>query len=199
MGMGRESIPSFTLTWVAMTAAMMTPSSLPFVVSFARRASRWPLATAVLVGAYLFVWTGFGIAVYLASMTIPISIPAATAAVLAIAFVGLYALTPVMRLGRRRCIEMCRRRERIDGWGLRAAIVEGTTYGVSCVACSAGVMLAVVVLGMSNLVWIAAGAAMVLLYKLDRPWDATNRARHVHAVGGDPNRPVIVTPPRRGE
>lgn len=170
MGMGMESLPSFTLMWVAMSAAMMTPSSLPFVVSFARRLPGWPLATTVLVSAYLLVWTGFGIAVYFASMTIPISIPAATAAALAVAFVGLYALTPVMRLGRRRCVEMCRRTDRIDGLGLRAAIVEGGTYGVSCVACSAGVMLAVVVLGMSNLVWIAAGAAMVVLYKLAGGW-----------------------------
>jgi predicted metal-binding membrane protein len=180
MGMGMETLPSFALTWVAMTAAMMTPSTLPFVVSFARRLPRWPLATAVLVAVYLLVWSGFGIAVYFASMAIPISIPAATAAALAIAFVGLYALTPVMRLGRRRCIEMCRRTERIDGLGVRAAIVEGITYGVGCVACSAGVMMAVVVLGMSNLVWIAAGAAMVLLYKLAGRW--TRRIEPVASV-----------------
>jgi len=175
--MGMETLPSFALTWVAMTAAMMTPSTLPFVVSFARRLPRWPLATAVLIAAYLLVWSGFGIAVYFASMTIPISMPAATAAALAIAFVGLYALTPVMRLGRRRCVEMCRRTERIDGLGVRAAIVEGIAYGVGCVACSAGVMLAVVVLGMSNLVWIAAGATMVLLYKL-----AGHRTRRIEPV-----------------
>jgi len=180
MGMGMETLPSFALMWVAMTAAMMTPSTLPFVVSFVRRSPRRPLATVVLVAAYLLVWSGFGIAVYFASMTIPISIPAATAAALAIAFVGLYALTPVMRLGRRRCVEMCRRTERIDGLGVRAAIVEGVTYGVGCVACSAGVMLAVVVLGMSNLVWIAAGAAMVFLYKLAGRW--TRRIEPVASV-----------------
>jgi len=170
MGMGLGSLPSFTITWVAMTAAMMAPSAAPFVVSFSRRASRPPLPTAVLIATYLLVWTCFGIAVYYASMAIPVSLPAATAAALAIAFVGLYALTPVMRAGRQRCIEMCRRTDRINGPGLRRALAEGTTYGASCLVCSWAVMLAVVVLGMSNIVWIAAGAAMVLLYKLSWPW-----------------------------
>lgn len=170
MRIGMQSLPSFTLMWMAMTAAMMTPSTMPFVVSFVRRSPHRPLATAVLVAAYLIVWTGVGIAVYFASMAIPISVHATTAAALAIAFVGLYALTSVMRLGRRRCIEMCRRTERIDGLGLQTAIVEGTTYSISCVACSAGVMLAVIVLGMSNLVWIAVGAAMIFLYKLSGHW-----------------------------
>jgi predicted metal-binding membrane protein len=170
MGMGFGSLASFTITWVAMTAAMMAPSATPFVVSFARRAPRPPLPTAVLIAVYLLVWTCFGIAVYYASMAMPISLPAATAAALAIAFVGLYALTPVMRAGRQRCIEMCRRTDRINGQGVRAAVVEGTTYGVSCVVCSGAVMLAVVVLGMSHIVWIALGAAMVLLYKLAWPW-----------------------------
>jgi len=170
MSVSMDTLPSFIVMWTAMTAAMMTPSTLPFVVSFARRSSRRALATAVLVVAYLLVWTGFGITVYFASTTIPISLPSTTAAALAIAFVGLYALTPVMRLGRRWCIQMCRRTERIDGLGLRAAIVEGTGYGVGCVACSAGVMLAVIVLGMSNLAWIGAGAALIFLYKLTWRW-----------------------------
>lgn len=169
-GMGFGSLPSFTLMWVAMTAAMMAPSAAPFVVSFARRAARPPLPTAVLIAVYLLVWSGFGIAVYYASMAIPFSLPTATAAGFAIAFVALYALTPVMRAGRQRCIDICRRTDRINGLGLRAAVVEGATYGVSCVACSGAVMLAVVVLGMSNIVWIAAGGAMVLLYKLAWPW-----------------------------
>jgi predicted metal-binding membrane protein len=170
MAMGFGSLPSFTLMWVAMTAAMMAPSAAPFVVSFARRAPRTPLPTAVLIAVYLLVWTCFGIAVFYASMAISVSLPAATATALAIAFVGLYALTPVMRAGRERCVDMCRRADRINGLGLRAAVVEGITYGISCVVCSGAVMLAVVVLGMSNIIWIAAGAAMVLLYKLARPW-----------------------------
>ena len=170
MGVGFGSLPSFTLMWVAMTAVMMAPSAAPFVVSFARRAPRPPLPTALLIAVYLLLWTCFGIAVYYASMAIPISLPAATAAALAIAFVGVYALTPVMRAGRQRCIDICRRTDRINGLGLRAAVVEGTAYGVSCVVASGAVMLAVVALGMSNSVWIAAGAAMVLLYKLAWPW-----------------------------
>ena len=168
MGMG--SLPSFALTWAAITAAMMSPSTLPFVVSFARRARRWPLGAVVLVAAYLLVWTGFGVALYFISDAISLPLPASTAAGLAIACAGLYALTPLRRLGQVRCMEMCRRRDSIDGMDLRIAAAEGTSYGLGCVACSGGVMVALMVLGMTNVLWLAAGAAVVLLYKFVGRW-----------------------------
>lgn len=168
MGMG--SLPSFALTWAAMTAAVMSPSTLPFVVSFARRARRWPLGSVVLVAAYLLVWTGFGVAAYFVSNATSLPWAASTAAGLGITFAGLYSLTPLKRLGQARCIEMCRRRASIDGLGLRTAAAAGTAYGLGCVACSGGVMVALMVLGMTNVLWLAAGAAVVLLYKLAGLW-----------------------------
>ena len=164
------SITSFLLTWPAMTAAMMAPSALPFVVSFARRAKRWQVPTAVLVVAYLMVWVVFGVGVYYASMAISPPWSAGVVAGVAIAFVGLYAFTPVMRIGQARCIEMCRRRERIEAGTLRTAVTEGASYGLSCVACSGAVMLALIVLGMSNLVLMVAGSALILLYKVAGRW-----------------------------
>ena len=149
-----------------MTAAMMAPSALPFVIAFARRAQGWPLPTAVLVAAYLAVWTVFGAGAYVVSMALPTLWPAG----IAIAFVGLYAFTPTMRAGRARCISMCQRRDPIEGRGFRAAAGEGLTYGVSCVACSGGVMLALVVLGMTSIVLMAAGSVLILLYKIGGGW-----------------------------
>jgi membrane protein YdbS with pleckstrin-like domain len=49
---------------------------------------------------------------------------------------------------------------------LRGALLEGSAYAASCLVCSAGVMVALVVLGMSNLWLIVAAAAVLLLYKL---------------------------------
>ncbi len=160
------TVQSFLVTWTAMTAAMMAPSALPFVVAFARRARAWPLPSAVLVAAYLAVWTVFGFGAYIASMAFPVLWPAG----IAIAFVGLYAFTPLMRAGQARCISMCRRRDPIEGRGVRAAAGEGLTYGVSCVACSGAVMFALVVLGMSSIVLMGAGSALILLYKVGGGW-----------------------------
>jgi len=160
------TVQSFLITWTAMTAAMMAPSALPFVVAFARRAKGWPLPTAVLGSAYLAVWTVFGVGGYVASMAFPVLWPAG----IAIAFVGLYAFTPLMRAGQARCISMCRGRDPVEGRGVRAAAGEGLTYGLSCVACSGGVMLALLVLGMSNLVLMAAGSALIFLYKIAGGW-----------------------------
>ena len=45
----------------------------------------------------------------------------------------------------------------------------GARYGVSCLGCSAGVMVAMVAMvpiGMSNLVWMVVLSAIVLAYKL---------------------------------
>jgi predicted metal-binding membrane protein len=157
---------SFLVTWIVMTAAMMAPSALPFIVAFARRVREWPLPTVVLAGAYLGVWALFGVGAYFVSMAFPMSWPAG----IAILFVGLYAFTPLMRAGQARCIAMCRRKDPVEGRGFRAALGEGLTYGVSCVACSGGVMLALVVLGMSSVVLMAAGSALILVYKIAGGW-----------------------------
>jgi len=165
MGMG--SFPSFILMWTPMTAAMMAPSALPFIVSVARRSRPWPPATGLVVAAYLLVWTAFGVGVYLVSGAVSLPLPAGAAAGVAVVLAGLYSLTPLMRAGQARCIAMCREREQV---GVHGAAVAGISYGLSCLACSAGVMAAIVVLGMSNPAWVVAGAAVVLLYKVPGRW-----------------------------
>ena len=170
MGTGMASVQSFVLAWTAMTAAMMAPSTLPFVISFTRRANRWQLPTLALVAAYLTVWAAFGVGVYYGSMAISVPWPAGVAAGVAIAFVGLYAFTPLMRFGQARCIAMCGRRVPIEAGAVRAGLTEGVTYGLGCVACSSGVMLPLVVLGMSDLALMLGGSALILLYKVAGRW-----------------------------
>jgi predicted metal-binding membrane protein len=162
--MGIGSLQSFLLMWTPMTAAMMAPSALPFVVSVARRSQAWPLTTTVGIVAYLLVWTVFGIGVYFASSAISLPVPAVLAVAAAILFAGLYSLTPWMRAGQARCIAMCGERESL---GVEAAGAKGLVYGFNCVLCSAGVMVALAVVGMTNLAWVAVGAAVILVYKLD--------------------------------
>jgi predicted metal-binding membrane protein len=45
-------------------------------------------------------------------------------------------------------------------------MVAGARYGLSCVGCSAGLMVAMAIIGMWNLGWMVILAAVVLLYKL---------------------------------
>jgi len=131
----------------------------------ARRLGRRRAALLALAATYLVAWIGFGLAVYLLMPWI-MFIPAAVA----VAVVGFYAFTPLMRLGQRRCIEMCGRRDPIPSGAARAAVREGLAYGASCFACSGAVMLALVVLGMSSIPLMVAGAGLILLYKLAGAW-----------------------------
>jgi predicted metal-binding membrane protein len=45
-------------------------------------------------------------------------------------------------------------------------VVAGASYGLSCLGCSAGLMVAVAIIGMSNLSWMVMLSGVVLVYKL---------------------------------
>jgi predicted metal-binding membrane protein len=165
-------IVSFAVAWVAMTAAMMLPSAIPFVVSFGCSFARdrtWPLAAALLVLVYLAVWLVFGLGLYAVTTVVPMPMPSVLVTALAVAFAAAYVLTPLRAGGAARCAEMCRRFEGGSGGAIRAAAARGGRYGLACVECTAGVMLAVFVVGMSDLRLMVAGAAAVLLVKA-RSW-----------------------------
>src|SRR5437879_3513584 len=61
------SAPLFLATWVAMMVAMMFPTAAPMILTFARVSAgqrargRAFVPTWVFVGAYLLVWTLFGV------------------------------------------------------------------------------------------------------------------------------------------
>lgn len=173
IGMGPTSFPSFALSWVPMMAAMMLPSATPLVMAFVREldgSRSWPVGVGVLLAVYLFVWACFGIGLFAMANAAGLRLPRDLAAVLAIAFAGLYALTPLKRAGQARCVEMCRRLALPEGGAVRAACAAGSAYGLGCVACSAGVMVALFAVGMSDLWMMVLGAGLVFLFKLATPW-----------------------------
>ena len=79
---------------------------------------------------------------------------------------GLYALTPLKRASEARCHELCALHGPLPFNLMRSALVVGARYGLSCLGCSAGVMVALVLIGMSNLVWMIVLTAVVLADKL---------------------------------
>jgi len=170
MAMDHGSLASFAISWVVMMAAMMLPSALPLVYEFARRSEgrrHWQAATGVLATTYLLMWLAFGLVCYFVLNAFPQ--PWANQGLvggLALALAGLYGLTPIKSASEARCRELCSLHGPLPFNLVRSALVVGARYGLSCVGCSAGLMVAMVIIGMTNLGWIVVLGGVVLVYKL---------------------------------
>jgi predicted metal-binding membrane protein len=170
MAMGLGSFGSFVATWAAMMAAMMLPSATPLVFEFARNSERrrgWQAATALLGATYLGVWVGFGVVCYMLYNAIGMPWPnQELIGGAALVTAGLYALTPVKRASEALCRERCALHGPLPFNLKRSAVVAGARYGLSCLGCSIGLMVAMVLVGMNSLVWMIVLAAVVLVYKV---------------------------------
>ena len=152
-------------------AAMMTASAVPFFFAYGRD-SRRPVATAMVVLIYVATWAliGFTLDYMMGMVMMPSSFLIAAGAV---AMAVVYALTPWGRWARNRCRGMAQREPRKSRF--RDALADGASYTAYCIVCSAGIMLALVVVGMSSALAIVAGAAAMLLYKIT-PWPVPARS-----------------------
>ncbi len=170
MTIGLGSIGPFIAGWVVMMAAMMLPSATPLVFEFARNAEGrrgWQAATALLGVTYLGVWLAFGVVCY--ALYNALGMPWPNQGLLggaALIIAGLYALTPIKRASEAWCRELCALHGPLPFNLMRSAVVAGARYGLSCLGCSAGLMLAMVLIGMSNLIWMIVLAAVISTYKL---------------------------------
>ena len=173
MDMGPGPIDSFAVAWVIMMAAMMLPSAIPVVLEFARTAERrrgWPVATGVLAATYLGVWLMFGVVCY--ALYAAARMPWRNQAVvvgLALALAGVYSLSPIKRASQARCRELCALHGPLPFNLMRSAAVAGARYGLSCLGCSAALMVAMVLLGMESLWWAVLLSIVVLIYKVAPP------------------------------
>src|SRR5919109_983900 len=170
MSMGLGAIDAFIAGWTVMMAAMMLPSAMPLIFEFARTAEGrqgWRVATALLGVTYLGVWLAFGLVCY--ALYTALGMPWPNQGLIggaALVIAGLYALTPVKRASEARCRELCALHGPLPFNLMRSAVVVGARYGLSCLGCSAGLMLAMVLIGMSSLGWMTVLAAVILANKL---------------------------------
>ena len=173
MDVGLGPIESFAATWLVMIAAMMLPSAIPVVLEFARTAERrkgWQVATGVLAATYLGVWLIFGVVCYAIYTAARMPWPNQPVAVgLALALAGVYSVSPIKRASQARCRELCALHGPLPFNLLRSAAVAGASYGLSCLGCSAALMVAMVLLGMSNLWWAVILSIVILVYKFAPP------------------------------
>jgi len=165
--------------WAVMMVGMMGPSAAPMLLLFtaaqSKRGNRGASLSAGTFGVgYVFVWTVFSAGAAIAqwalhqmallSPAMTLLSPRIGGAVLVAA--GLYQMTP----WKNACLTHCRSplsflmthwRER--KWG---ALWIGAHHGAYCLGCCWALMIILFVVGVMNLVWVAALAAFVLLEKV---------------------------------
>ena len=179
MDMGLGSLQSFATTWLVMMAAMMLPSIVPLVYEFAHNAEGrrgWPVATAALGATYLSVWLVFGLLCYTVYRALNMPWPDQhLIGGLALVLAALYAVTPIKRASEARCRELCALHNALPFNLLRSAFVAGIRYGLSCMGCTAGLMVAAVIIGMTSLGWMVIISGLILAYKLAPPLEGKYR------------------------
>ena len=163
-------------SWQVMTAAMMLPSSLPFIRMYraaASNAPEFPRALALFLTAYFGVWTAFALAAFTGDMQVhrlvetwpwlashPQIIAAGTLALAAI-----YQLTPLKDA----CLKACRhpglylvshyRRGALNGLRL------GLGHALFCLGCCWALMLVMFAAGVAHLAWMGVLAVIMLVEK----------------------------------
>ena len=170
VSMGLGPLGPFVVAWTVMMAAMMFPSAMPLMFEFARNAERrrnWRLATALLGVTYLGVWLAFGVVCFLLYNALGMPWPnQAVVGGAALIIAGLYALTPLKRASEARCRELCAVHGPLPFNLMRSAVIAGGRYGLSCLGCTAALMVAMLLIGLSNVLWMIALAVLILVYKL---------------------------------
>lgn len=173
-----EALFTFAM-WVVMMVGMMAGSAMPVLLLFAgAHAGRGGGKTAFIVLmfalGYLAVWVGFSACATLAqwalhhtgmlSPELAASSPQVGGAVLCAA--GLYQLTPAKRA----CLTHCRSPLGflMTHWrdGTTGALQMGMRHGAYCLGCCWALMGVLFVVGVMNLVWVAALALFVFLEKI---------------------------------
>jgi predicted metal-binding membrane protein len=116
------------------------------------------------------VWLLFGLVCYAIYTVLGMPWPnQATVVGLALALAGVYSFSPIKRASQARCRELCALHGPLPFNLMRSAAVAGARYGLSCLGCSAALMVAMVLLGMSSLWWGVILSIVVLVYKFAPP------------------------------
>ncbi len=175
--------PDFLLMffmWAVMMVGMMLPSAGPMILAFAginrrRRQQGSPyVPTGIFLAGYLLVWAGFSAVATLAqwglvqaALLSPMMASASPAlgGVLLLA-AGLFQLSPLKNV----CLRHCRTPMGFvtNDWrdGRPGALYMGLHHGSYCLGCCWALMGLLFLLGVMNLLWIAALAAFVLVEKV---------------------------------
>jgi predicted metal-binding membrane protein len=165
--------------WTVMMVGMMTASAAPVVLLFAgiergRNAQRAPGVVLAFGAGYLLVWTAFSAgaalaqwALHQAAMLSPVmSTSSALVSGAILIAAGVYQLTPFKGA----CLTHCRSPLGflMSHWrdGTAGALRMGIAHGTYCLGCCWALMCVLFVVGVMNLVWVAAMTIFVLVEKI---------------------------------
>src|SRR4051812_32720468 len=162
----------FLLGWTAMMVAMMIPATLPLILLY-RVVTRqrfgsvqMRVGTAALVIGYVAVWVVAGLPIYVYALSAE-SIGRFAAVLPAILLVigGVYQFTSLKRSCHTRCSSPLF--FLMQKWkpGIGGALRVGVLHGVDCLGCCAGLMIALVALGMMNLALVFTAALIIFAEK----------------------------------
>jgi len=169
----------FAMWWVMMLG-MMLPSAAPMILTFAsvqrrkRERDQPYVPTTMFVAGYLIVWGAFSAAATAAQWALQqgallspmLALASPVLGGVAFILAGLYQFTPLKHA----CLNHCRSPFAFilnhwrDGWG--GALRMGASHGLYCLGCCWILMALLFVVGVMNLMWVAALAAFVFAEKL---------------------------------
>ena len=185
--------PLFLATWVAMMVAMMFPAAAPMILLFdrvergKREAGRSYVPTVYFVGAYLAIWTVFGVLAFvLAGGVERLAIDAdwisgQWARIGGVLFIaaGLYQLTPLKDV----CLSKCQSPMSflMTSWrdGKVGAVQMGLLHGGYCVGCCWLLFVILLPLGVMN---VAAMIVIALLVFGEKTLPVGHRLARVAAI-----------------
>jgi len=162
----------FVVGWTAMMVAMMIPATLPLILLY-RVVARQRLSpaqarvgTVAMVVGYVAVWAIAGLPVYVYALSVE-SVGREAAVLPAVLLVvgGVYQFTSLKRSCHARCsgplFFLMQKWKPGTGGALRL----GALHGVDCLGCCAGLMIALVALGMMNLALVFTLALIIFAEK----------------------------------
>ncbi|MDQ6764676.1 MAG: DUF2182 domain-containing protein [Verrucomicrobiota bacterium] len=174
------TLPPLFAMWAIMMVAMMLPSALPMVLTFAavarnrRRLGRPYVPVAIFVSGYLIVWCAFSAVAAVgqwllhrsALLSAGMASTSALFAGLLLLAAGVFQFTPLKRA----CLTHCRSTFEfiMTRWreGSGGALRMGLEHGTFCTGCCWALMTLLFVVGVMNLFWIAALTALVCVEKM---------------------------------
>lgn len=166
--------------WAVMMVGMMLPSATPMILLYAavtrRHSQRGHMfaSTGVFAAGYLIAWTGFSLLATvlqwaLEQMALLSPMMVSTSSYLGgglLIAAGVYQWTPLKHA----CLDNCRAPAEFLSrtWrnGTRGAVLMGMHHGAYCIGCCWLLMALLFVVGVMNLLWVAALTAIVLVEKV---------------------------------
>lgn len=152
--------------------AMMLPAAMPLILLYGasvRRAGaprNAGFAMTALLAGYIALWTAAGIPVYAYSRIEASVLPLRTVLpALLLLLGGVHQFSRLKQRCHARCTSPLFFLSRHWRPGMLGAVQLGLRHGVDCIGCCAGVMLALVALGMMNVGWMVAATVVITAEK----------------------------------